>query len=220
MKIFLVIAIIIISLQYAQSQFAIIDDDDGFTNVRLQPNSNSEIIYKLSRDEVFLYDILKSQNEWIRIYINENKFNLDVCDQEYIIGYIHRSRLKPIESLQKYTDDEFKFEYELKPFSFSNKICDYNYGYISLVNGKRFYGTDGPTPKIEVANIIASLHGQNIEIAPILFQDLFECNDLITIYSIKDTYFVVQDNSDGAGYYGIIWVFKGNSLVQRLIFQP
>jgi len=35
-------------------QVAIIDDEDGYTNVRSNPDSNSEVIYKLSDNEVFL----------------------------------------------------------------------------------------------------------------------------------------------------------------------
>lgn len=55
MRTLLIFLLTIVTLQ-GQCQIAIIQDKDGFTNIRLKPNANAEIIYTISKNEVFWYD--------------------------------------------------------------------------------------------------------------------------------------------------------------------
>lgn len=210
------------------AQVAIINDPDGFTNVRLEPNSNSEIIHVLKENEMFLYDYnFTLEDEWINVYIPKNKFidNLNFSNNsDYLFGFIHISRLKDISELPKYNGNKFSFSYDLIPFTKENKIIDYikatNNKYISKINGLNVYGTDGEIPTIEIKNINVFLNKKQIFIPQILFQNLFEVDGEINIKKFQDHYFVSQINSDGASGYEVIWLFNETGLIQRLIFIP
>tara|TARA_R110000868_G_scaffold399453_2_gene673200 strand:+ start:2385 stop:3041 length:657 start_codon:yes stop_codon:yes gene_type:complete len=214
---FIIITILLFSNQN-YGQIAVINDSDGFTNVRKLPNSDSEIIYKLKDSEIFEYQ--KTKSDWITVYISKNKYQLE-CDEDYsFTGYIHKSRLCPIENLDIYNGTEFSFNYELKKFSLENKIFDYDGKWLTKINGRRIYGTDGNIPKTEVSGIKATLNGKAINIPNMLFEDIFECDNKFTINKNKEDYIVHQWNSDGAGGYFIAWVLGKDRVKQRLIFKP
>ena len=206
------------------AQVAVIKDNDGFTNVRKLPEKNSEIIYKLKDSEVFSY--LEPENEtepepeWIKVYVSKNKYQLECDTKDTFIGYIHKSRLNPIENLTKYNGTEFSFRYKLQDFNIENKITNLYGKFLTEINGRRFYGTDGGIPKTEVIGIEASVNGIEIDVHEIFYSDIFECNNDFVINKNKGDYIVHQWNSDGAGGYLIVWVFSNKKLKQRLILIP
>ncbi len=221
MRNILLITILLLS-NWSFGQIAVINDNDGFTNVRKFPNIVSEIIYKLKDSEVFIYmeSEKETNSDWVTIYVSKNKYQLQCGENDTIVGYIHKSRLNPIENLDVYNGTEFSFKYELKEFSLENKIMDFNENWLTKINGRRFYGTDGNIPKIEVDGIVVSVSGITIDVPNILFEDIFECNNEFTINKNKDDYIVHQWNSDGAGGYLIVWVLGNEKVKQRLILIP
>ena len=81
---------------FAKAQsFAIINDKDGFVNVRKDKNINSPVVGKLNNDDIFGYDP-HDNSDWIEIYAqhleNENGQSID--------GYIHKSRIFPLSNLK------------------------------------------------------------------------------------------------------------------------
>lgn len=69
------------SSQTTQEIRAVIDDKDGFTNLREQPNSESNIVAKVFENEVF---IVKSMDgNWWEIEL-----------QNGVRGFMHKSRIK------------------------------------------------------------------------------------------------------------------------------
>ena len=61
-------------------QVAIIDDEDGYTIVRSNPDSNSEAIYKLSDNEVFWFgqeDYYSENLNWVPVSISKNNYSLE-----------------------------------------------------------------------------------------------------------------------------------------------
>jgi hypothetical protein len=222
MKNFLIIISILFFCNLNYGQIAVIKDVDGFTNVRKLPEIDSEIIYKLKDSEVFSYQETENEAEsnWITVYISKNKYQLECGEDDTFIGYIHKSRLCPIEDLTKYSGTEFSFKYKLKKFSLENKISDFDGKWLTKINGRRIYGTDGNIPKTEVVGIETSINGKSIEIPNILYEDIFECNNEFEINKNKGDYIVHQWNSDGAGGYLIIWVLGNEKLKQRLILIP
>ncbi len=220
MKNFIIIVLFLLFSNLTFGQIAVIKDDDGFTNVRKLPKSDSEILYKLKDSEVFSYQETKEQLDWIKVYISKNKYQLECDENDTFIGYIYKSRLCPIENLEDYNGTEFSFKYELKKFSLENKICDYDGKWLTKINGRRIYGTDGNIPKTEVSEINASINGKVIDIPNMLFEDIFECDNEFVINKNKDDYIVHQWNSDGAGGYLIVWVLGNEKLKQRLILIP
>ncbi len=220
MKNFIIIISTLFFCNLNYGQIAVIKDKDGFTNVRKLPKSNSEIIYKLKDSEVFSYQGNKSGSDWVTVYISKNKYQLQCGDDDTFIGYIHKSRLCPIEDLTKYNGTEFLFKYKLQKFSLENKVFDYEGKWLTKINGRKIYGTDGNIPKTEVVGIESSINGNTIEIPEMLYEDIFECNNEFIINKNQDDYIVHQWNSDGAGGYLIVWVLGNKKLKQRLILIP
>jgi len=64
-------------------QEAIINDEDGYTNVRSSPNTSSEILYKIYDNETFYVDPVLNEN-WYKVIASENRPS----------GWIHKSRVK------------------------------------------------------------------------------------------------------------------------------
>ena len=221
MKRIVVIIILCIS-NWSFGQIAIIKDDDGFTNVRKLPNIKAEIIYRLKDTEVFSYNTPneKLNSDWVTIYISKNKYQLKNDEKDTLIGYIHKSRLCPIEDLEVYTGINFLFKYKLQKFSLENKISDYDGKRLTKIDGQRIYGTDGDMPKIEVKEMHVTINGQVVNVPKILYKDIFECNNKFLINKNKESFIVSQWNSDGAGAYLIVWVFNAKEVIQRLILIP
>jgi len=67
----------------------IINDSDGFTNLRKETNGNSKIIGRLLNNQLFFYSP-NSYSNWWAIYRKDNSF-------EKPMGYIHKSKIKPYE---------------------------------------------------------------------------------------------------------------------------
>ena len=205
------------------SQFAVINDADGYTNMRELPDSSSKVLYKIRQSEVFFYESLKESNsDWVKVYCQKNKYALSSSiDDEYLSGYIHKSRLLPLENLKEYKGNDFTFTYDLEKFNLDNKIIDYTDNRVlNHINGRRIYGTDGNIPKVEVCDIKVIYLKKAIEISNIFFEDVFECDNSFTIKKDKQNFIVYQWNSDGAGGYFIAWVIGEYKLKQRFIFIP
>ena len=77
---------------FAESKLAIINDPDGFTNVRSGQGKEFSVIDTINKDEFFYCDP-KIQDEWIKITAMKWK------DSEQVEGYIHRSRIQFVENL-------------------------------------------------------------------------------------------------------------------------
>jgi hypothetical protein len=61
----------------------IINDSDGYTNIRKQPNAKSKIVRRILKNELFFFTPT-SKSDWYRVYCNQ----LSPC-----IGYIHKSKI-------------------------------------------------------------------------------------------------------------------------------
>ena len=69
----------------------IINDPDGYTNVRADKSSSSSVIYEIY-DENMRFEIIDDSGEWWKI-----KFDIDEYPYE-IIGFIHNSRVELIDN--------------------------------------------------------------------------------------------------------------------------
>ena len=69
-------------------QAAIIDDADGYTNVRAQQSTKSDIVTQIVDNEVFYFDCVPGSN-WVKVY--------RTADADQCIGYMHNSRVHPID---------------------------------------------------------------------------------------------------------------------------
>ncbi|RXQ90945.1 hypothetical protein EO244_12635 [Ancylomarina salipaludis] len=220
MKRILLITLFTMMTQLTFGQVALIKDSDGWTNVRKEPNGNAKVIHKIYGGEVFWYNSESTDKEqdWISIYIPKNKFSLGNSDPTEIEGFIHKSRLLPLDSLKSYTGTNFKFNYEIKAFDQTNRIVGkQDDRWITSIDGRPVWGTDGDFPKTEVNNISVEINGLNLEVHKVFFSDIYECDNSFSVYESNGTFFVYQWNSDGAGAYQIVWVFDKSGLKQRLV---
>jgi hypothetical protein len=204
----------------AEAQVAIIKDKDGFTNIRKEPNAQSPIIHKITDNTVFWYEYEEGQNasEWSRVYISKDDFSLNVDDTNYIEGFIHISRLQPLEQIKVYNSSDFRFKYVVEPFKLGGRSVEKHEGkWVKAIGGKRVWGTDGNFPKTQVKGVKVSVAAKAIPISKNLYADIYECTNEFKVYKNGDTYFVYQWNSDGAGGYQVVWVFTKEGLRQRLV---
>ena len=219
MKKLLTIILVILTIN-SIAQVAIINDNDGFTNVREKASMSSKVIYKLKDNKVFWYDYSEKNDssDWVVVYVPKNDFSFGCTDFEFLVGFIHKSRLAPLDKMEEYKNSNFEFSYILKDFNPDNRIIDWvNNRSISSIDGQHVWGTDGELPKTEINKIAIKINGEAIDVNRTFYANLFECDNEFNIYKKGDTYFVYQDNSDGAGYYQIVWVLDESGLKQRLV---
>ena len=100
---FFFLTFLLFQIIVVKAQLAIIDDPDGFVNVREGKGSNTKIVGKLTNDQSFLYDGENINDQWVMVFFNdENEVNFNLSGNNkavHLQGFIHRSRLKPITSL-------------------------------------------------------------------------------------------------------------------------
>lgn len=63
---------------------AIINDSDGYVNIRKEANANSKIVHKITTDKIFFF-AQRSKSNWYPVYKTESS----PC-----IGYIHKSKIR------------------------------------------------------------------------------------------------------------------------------
>ena len=85
MRKYLLVIVLLILKSTAQNYYSV-NDSDGYSNLRFEPNSKSKIIGKIKDSEcvIGVYEI----DNWIKIL----HFNLEL--KELRSGYVHKSRLK------------------------------------------------------------------------------------------------------------------------------
>jgi hypothetical protein len=220
------LALLLISnLSFSQEfEFAIIQDKDGLSNVREEANLKSKIVGTVKNDElVFVFDD-EENKDWFMV------------ESSKISGFIHKSRIKQLTkfneinpSNQSENNIRFKnnnFSIDIFSEKFNKKKYTITYEtdrkFIKLLNGKKFYGTDGPIPKIALKSINLKIGQKLISIDKNLLEDLFEPNfDNTQVFFDKttQTIYLSMHNSDGAGGYSVAWVFKPNQSPKRFVLN-
>ena len=217
----LLLTFLLVSTVYTSiAQVAIINDKDGFTNVRQEAGETSKVIYKLQNNQVFWYgeeDYHSKGVDWIMVEIPKNNFSIECGSLDNLYGYVHKTRIQPINTLKEYKKTDIKFHYDTKPFNEEGKIIDYQNNHIVSINGLYPWGTDGEKPKIEVKKLTVQIKDVSVYVPQILISDIYECTNDFNIYKNEETYFAHQWNSDGAGAYEIVWVITDKEIKQRLV---
>lgn len=82
MKKLITIITVLFCCNFNYAQIAVINNDNGFIEVRKDPKDNSEIIYTLNNDEVFVYNVseIGSESDWRTVFISKNKYQLECGD--------------------------------------------------------------------------------------------------------------------------------------------
>ena len=208
------VLLLIFSFQLS-AQIAIIQDKDGYTNVRAQPNAKAKVIYVLHDAEMFEYNMEDNTTDWVKVFIRKNKFDIHPwAEDNNLIGYIHRSRLLYIGQL---TMDEVlcSFKPIVKPFVAGKHIIDYDGNNAVKIDGRYPFGIDGLIPTVETVEIQVNVDGVEMPIPKVLFENLYQSNQNPHIVNYKQTYFIIEHNSDGAGGYSVCWAINEDGLQQE-----
>ena len=204
--------------------FAVINDKDGYVNVRKEKSVHSRVLKKLDNNTlifVFVYDKAHDGN-WIYV------------DNE---GYIYNDRVKWIEELPKvakgvekknaihFSGKDIQVALSTEKFDKSKHSFKYHKEYrdiIEKIDGNPFWGTDGNIPKEAYKSIEVKIREKQVSIPQSAYSDLYEPNlytDLNFVYYDKDSdsYYIVATNSDAAGAYMVCWqiekgIYKGRKI--------
>ena len=221
---FLLFCQIVVAQAIEGGAFAVINDKDGYVNVRKEKSVHSKVLKKLDNNTlIFVLEYDKAYyGNWI------------YADNE---GYIYNDRVKWIEKLPKiakgitkgntivFEGKEIQVTLSTEKFDKSKHSFKYHKEYrdiIEKIDGKPFWGTDGNMPKREYKSIEVKIRGKQVPIPKSAYNDLYESSLYIEFNSVhydkdNDILYIVANNGDGAGSYMVCWqiekgLYKGRKV--------
>ena len=204
--------------------FAVINDKDGYVNVRKEKSVHSKVLKKLDNNTlIFVLEYDKAQEgNWI------------YADNE---GYIYNDRVKWIHNFPQidkgiargntivFEGKEIQVTLATEKFDKDKHSFKYHKEYrdiIEKIDGKPFWGTDGNMPKREYKSIEVKIRGKQVSIPQSAYNDLYESYLYTEFNSVhydkdNDILYIVALNGDGAGAYMVCWqiekgVYKGRKV--------
>ena len=204
--------------------FAVINDKDGYVNVRKEKSVHSKVLKKLDNNTlIFVLEYDKAYyGNWI------------YADNE---GYIYNDRVKWIHNFPQiakgiakgntivFEGKEIQVVLSTEKFDKSKHSFKYHKEYrdvIEKIDGKLFWGTDGNMPKREYKSIEVKIRGKQVSIPQSAYNDLYESYLYTEFNSVhydkdNDILYIVANNGDGAGAYMVCWqiekgVYKGRKV--------
>ncbi|MDX2250036.1 MAG: hypothetical protein SF052_24850 [Bacteroidia bacterium] len=230
------------------AQLAIIQDPDGFTHVREDQGVESKILDKIKEFEVFwVINSEDNQSSWRDVSFYRQFEDLPESKQAklkdklymnrlWMYGYIHESRVRLIEDLPavkqiskndsaaEFSNGKVSVKITLSSFDSRNHLITRNDNWISEIDGTIPFGTDGEIPGAEVSSVSIITGNQQISIPKEMLKDLFLPNIKSWKASVftgpKEELYIVMHNSDGAGYYDLVWVVKDGKVLARFAGTP
>ncbi len=90
---------------------------------------------------------------------------------------------------------------------------------LKTIDGKSFYGTDGEVPTWEISEINIVQNGQSFSFPQEEIKYYYQPNfNLTDVYLTKDGRIILwMINSDGAGGYYVVWVWKNGKILKRFV---
>ena len=230
MKFFIVLFLLISDIVFAQEEaFAVINDKDGYVNVRKGKSAQSKVLKRLNNKTiVFVYNYDKATDgNWI------------YTDEE---GYIYNDRVKwihkfPIIAKGIAKGNTIVFEgKEIQVVLTSGKFDKSKHSFeyfndsptgIEEIDDELPYGTDGKMPTTEYRSIEVNIHGKQVSLPKDAYNDLYEptfLTDHNSVYYDKesDILYIVANNNYAERPYKVCWqiekgVYKGRK-VSELVY--
>ena len=221
---FLLFCQIVVAQAIEGGAFAVINDKDGYVNVRKEKSVHSKVLKKLDNNTlIFVLEYDKAHDgNWI------------YADNE---GYIYNDRVKWIHNFPQidkgiakgntivFEGKEIQVTLSTEKFDKSKHSFKYHKEYrdvIEKIDGKLFWGTDGNMPKREYKSIEVKIRGKQVSIPKSAYGDLYESYLYTEFNSVhydkdNDILYIVANNGDGAGAYMVCWqiekgVYKGRKV--------
>ena len=230
MKFFILLFLLISDIVFAQEEaFAVINDKDGYVNVRKGKSAQSKVLKRLNNKTiVFAYNYDKATDgNWI------------YTDEE---GYIYNDRVKwihkfPIIAKGIAKGNTIVFEgKEIQVVLTSGKFDKSKHSFeyfkdsptgIEVIDDELPYGTDGKMPTTEYRSIEVNIHGKRVSLPKDAYNDLYEptfLTDHNSVYYDKesDILYIVANNNYAERPYKVCWqiekgVYKGRK-VSELVY--
>ena len=230
MKFFILLFLLISDIVFAQEEaFAVINDKDGYVNVRKGKSAQSKVLKRLNNKTiVFVYNYDKATDgNWI------------YTDEE---GYIYNDRVKwihkfPIIAKGIAKGNTIVFEgKEIQVVLTSGKFDKSKHSFeyfkdsptgIEVIDDELPYGTDGKMPITEYRSIEVNIHGKRVSLPKDAYSDLYEptfLTDHNSVYYDKesDILYIVANNNYAERPYKVCWqiekgVYKGRK-VSELVY--
>lgn len=230
MKILLFISFFLIEICHAQ--LCIINDKDGYSNLRGKPNQNSKIAGKLVDGQAFAIDnYIQDDNQlkdWIAVKfpvkINKNAGYLKFEGEEKT-AYIHKSRLITLEDLPHFEKNEInenkvihhykniEITIETQAFKKSeHKIIQSKKG-IYIIDGEKVFPYYGGVTQ-QIKNITIKSKNNDYSTPKSAFKNfmMVDANNSTVYLGQKGEMYVVLNAGDGADSYDIVFCIKDNKL--------
>ena len=230
MKFFILLFLLISDIVFAQEEaFAVINDKDGYVNVRKGKSAQSKVLKRLNNKTiVFVYNYDKATDgNWI------------YTDEE---GYIYNDRVKwihkfPIIAKGIAKGNTIVFEgKEIQVVLTSGKFDKSKHSFeyykdspsgVEVIDDKLPYGTDGKMPTTEYRSIVINIHGKQVSLPKDAYSDLYQptfLTDHNSVYYDKesDILYIVAINDYAERPYMVCWqiergVYKGRK-VSELVY--
>ena len=210
-----------------EEAFAVINDKDGYVNVREGKSAQSKVLKKLNNKTiVFVYNYDKATDgNWI------------YTDEE---GYIYNDRVKWIHKFPiiakgiakgntivfegkeiqvvltsgKFDKSKHSFEY-FKDSSTGIEVID---------DPALLYGNDGKMPTTEYRSIVINIHGKQVSLPKDAYSDLYEptfLTDHNSVYYDKesDILYIVANNNYADRPYMVCWQIEKGSYKGRKVSE-
>jgi len=193
--------------------FAVINDKDGYVNVRKEKSVHSKVLKKLDNNTLIFvleydkaYYIYNDRVKWIH---NFPQIAKGIAKGNTIV--FEGKEIQVTLSTEKFDKNKHSFKYHKEYPDVIEKI-----------DGEPFWGTDGNMPKREYKSIEVKIRGKQVPIPKSVYNDLYESSLYIEFNSVhydkdNDILYIVANNGDGAGSYMVCWqiekgVYKGRKV--------
>jgi len=213
-------------VQAQKEAFAVINDKDGYVNVRKGKSAQSKVLKKLSNNTIiFAYNYDKATDgNWI------------YTDEE---GFIYNDRIKWIhkfpqiakgiakENTMVFEGKDIKVTLTLGKFDKSKHSFEYYKDSptgVEVIDDQLPYGTDGKMPTTEYKSIIINIHGKRVSLPKDAYSDLYEPTfrtDHNSVYYDKesDILYIVANNDYAERPYKVCWQIEKGSYKDRKVSE-
>ena len=214
--------------------FAIIQDKDGYVNVRASPSIKAKVIDTLHNNHVFEDQVQFGENtkNWIYVTYGSN-YNKKTQKFEEKSGYIYANRILYLQKLpqfKKVVIDKQNVEFSNSGIKLNmrfgkfeptlHKVEKVPYEYVSKVDGETPWGTDGILPEslTEIKEIKLTTNSSEFSFPNKSLIGIFQPNiSNMYVSTNGDTIFIVMSNADAGGSYNIVWTIRNNQIIDRFI---
>jgi hypothetical protein len=209
-------------------EFGIINDNDGFVNVRSSKDLKNNVTDTLENGAVVSH--FGAEGNWILVDYTKKGNDRD--------GYIYKDRIKGLTKFTKipvtkasensvtFSNRKISITIHKKAFDKAKHTYKYykeNPNQLYQIDGKDIFGTDGNIPKAEYRSIEIEIDSLKLSLPKKAIENLYEPNleyTLVNYDEKSETLYIQSLNSDGAGGYALLWVIEKGKYKMRIEAIP